>query len=414
MSDFLYDYQYDAVERMHDGCILNGGVGSGKSRTALYYYYKQYGGCKKNGLNINMTDPADLYIITTAKKRDSLEWEGELVNYNLSIHLDTNFYDNHICVDSWNNIGKYVGVTDAFFIFDEDRVIGKGAWVKAFLKICKSNRWILLSATPGDTWSDYIPVFIANGFYKNRTEFNWEHVVFAKYCKFPKVERYVNTGRLNRLRRKILVSMDYQRKTTSHHEDIWVEYDKVAYKTLNKDRRSLYKTFLDSEGNEIFLPITNASELCYELRKLINSDISRQNKIVELIEKRGKAIIFYNFDYELEILKSLPYPEGTIVTELNGHKHQDIPKGDKWVYLVQYNAGAEGWNCVRTDTIIFYSQNYSYRIMTQAAGRIDRLTTPYLDLYYYHLKCGAGIDLAIARALSQKKKFNESKFIGEF
>lgn len=414
MSDFLYDYQYDAVERMHDGCILNGGVGSGKSRTALYYYYQQYGGCKKAGSNISMTNPADLYIITTAKKRDSLEWEGELVNYNMSTHADVNYYNNDICVDSWNNIGKYVGVTDAFFIFDEDRVIGKGAWVKAFLKICKSNRWILLSATPGDTWSDYIPVFIANGFYKNRTEFNWEHVVFAKYCKFPKIERYVNTGRLNRLRRKILVSMDYERHTTSHHEDIWVEYDKVAYKTLNKDRRSLFKTFLDSDGNEIFLPITNASELCYELRRLINSDVSRQEKIVELIEKRGKAIIFYNFDYELEILKSLPYPEGTLIAELNGHKHQDIPEGDKWVFLVQYNAGAEGWNCVRTDTIIFYSQNYSYRIMTQAAGRIDRLTTPYLDLYYYHLKCGAGIDLAIAKALSQKKKFNESKFVGEF
>lgn len=413
MADFLYDYQYDAVERMHDGCILNGGVGSGKSRTALYYYFKQYGGCKKNGVNSVMKDPADLYIITTAKKRDSLEWDGELTNYCMSIHEDANYYNNSIFIDSWNNIKKYTDVTDAFFIFDEDRVIGKGAWVKAFLKICKSNRWILLSATPGDTWSDYIPVFIANGFYKNRTEFNWEHVVFSQYSKFPKIERYVNTGRLLRLRRKILVSMDYNRHTEAHHMDIWVDYDKNAYKYVNKERKSLFKTFLDENGETIYLPIVNAAELCYELRKIVNSDESRQAKIVELIANRGKAIIFYNFDYELEILKNLPYPEGTLISELNGHKHEDIPPGDKWVYLVQYNAGAEGWNCVRTDTIIFYSQNYSYRIMTQAAGRIDRLTTPYLDLYYYHLKCGAGIDLAIAKALSEKKKFNETKFFNE-
>ena len=410
MEDFLRDYQYDAVDRMRDGCILNGGVGSGKSRTALYYYFKEYGGCKRNGVNRKMYTPADLYIITTAKKRDSLEWEEELANYGMSKHEESNGYGNQVTIDSWNNIKKYTQAVDSFFIFDEDRVIGKGAWVKAFLKICKSNRWILLSATPGDTWSDYIPVFIANGFYKNRSDFLWQHAVYSRYTKFPKIEKYINTGRLIRLRRKILVSMDYERHTTSHHIDISVEYDKDLYKWVYKARRSPSKPFFDEKGELDYLPITNASELCYELRKIINSDESRKQKVVDIVALRGKAIIFYNFDYELEILKELPYPEGTIVAELNGHKHQDIPEGDKWAYLVQYNAGAEGWNCVRTDTIIFYSQNYSYRMMTQAAGRIDRLTTPYLDLYYYHLKSYAGIDLAIAKALKDKKKFNETKF----
>ena len=49
--------------------------------------------------------------------------------------------------------------------------------------------------------------------------------------------------------------------------------------------------------------------------------------------------------------------------------------------------------------------------MHQSAGRIDRLNTPFTDLYYYHLKTRSGIDLAIAKALKEKRKFNESSFI---
>lgn len=403
----LRDYQLDAVDRMKNGCILCGGVGSGKSRTALAYYYVQNGGepISLMGFDeyIPMGDPPkDLYIITTARKRDMLEWEGELTPFLLSSNQKANLYHNKVVVDSWNNIGKYAEVKGAFFIFDEQRVIGSGVWVKAFLKIAKMNEWILLSATPGDTWLDYIPVFVANGFYKNRTEFMREHVIFSRFSKFPKVDRYVNTGRLIRLRNSILVDMDFKRNTLSHHEDIYVKYDITKYKDAGKNRWDPYK-------NE---PIVNASNLCYVWRKIVNTDESRQTALLELFEKHPKMIIFYNFDYELDILKGLYYGEHVEIAEWNGHKHQPIPESESWVYLVQYNAGAEGWNCIKTDTIVFYSQNYSYKTMQQAAGRIDRLNTPYPDLYYYHLKSRSGIDLAISRALKNKKKFNEAKYVG--
>lgn len=395
----LRDYQKDAVRRMQNGCILCGGVGSGKSRTALAYYYVQNGGELGTEEYCPMNDPPkDLYIITTARKRDTLEWDGEMLPFLLSIHTDCNLYSNKVVVDSWNNIKKYAEVRDAFFIFDEQRVVGAGTWVKAFLKITKTNGWILLSATPGDTWQDYIPVFVANGFYKNRSEFMREHVIYSRFTKFPKIDRYVNTGRLVRLRNKILVNMDFQRPTVSHHEDIFVEYDADKYKEVTKTRWNLYK-------NE---PIQNASELCYVWRKIVNMDQSRQIALLEIIEKHPKAIIFYNFDYELELLKDIF--AGYEMAEWNGHKPQPVPTGDAWVYLVQYNAGAEGWNCITTDTIIFYSQNYSYKIMEQSAGRIDRMNTPYTDLYFYHLKSRSGIDLAISRALKDKKKFNEGRY----
>ena len=318
----------------------------------------------------------------------------------LSTHTDVNLYCNKVVVDSWNNITKYKEVTGAFFIFDEDRVTGSGVWVKSFLKIAKSNEWIILSATPGDTWQDYIPVFLANGFYKNKSEFIREHIVYSRFSKFPKVDRYLNTGRLIRLRNNILIDMDFHRDTIPHHEDVYVSYDISAYKDICRNRWNPWED----------KPIENASEFCYSLRRIVNTDEARQVALLQIIEEHPKAIIFYNFDYELDILKKLYYGEDFEIAEWNGHKHQEVPKGDKWVYLVQYTAGNEGWNCVRTDTIIFYSQNYSYKVMTQAAGRIDRLNTPYKDLYYYHIKSRSGIDLAISKALKNKKKFNERKF----
>ena len=397
---FLYDYQMDAVNNMRNGCILNGGVGSGKSRTSLYYYFKEQGGSIDPDY-IPMKNPKDLYIITTARKRDTLEWEGELTHFLLSTDIEKNEpYYNKIVVDSWNNIRKYSNVKDAFFIFDEQRVVGYGAWTMSFIRISKNNDWILLSATPGDTWTDYIPVFIANGFYKNKTEFCREHIVYSRFSKYPKIDRYINTGRLIRLRNRILIDMDFSRQTIAHHEDVYVRYDTTKYKEAMRTRWDPYK-------NE---PIQQASGLCYVLRRIVNESEYRQVALLELLEKNPKAIIFYNFDYELDILMNLQVGNDVQVAQWNGHKHQPVPDSDRWIYLVQYTAGAEGWNCIKTDTIIFYSQNYSYKIMQQSSGRIDRLNTPFKDLYYYHLKSRSGIDLAISKALSEKKQFNENKW----
>lgn len=405
MEPFLRDYQMDSVKRMRNGCILNGGTGSGKSRTGLFYYFKEQGGWIDENGYTPMKNPKDLYIITTAMKRDSLEWEGELANFLISTDQKKNKTTGvKVVIDSWNNIKKYADTKDSFFIFDEDRVTGSGVWVKAFLKIAKSNDWIILSATPGDTWSDYIPVFVANGFYRNKSEFIREHVIYSRFTKYPKIDRYLNTGRLIRLRKRILIDMDFTRHTVPHHEDVYVKYDISKYKDAIRTRWDPYK-------NE---PIQQTSGLCYVLRRIVNSDESRQVALLEIFEKHPRMIVFYNFDYELDILKGLGYDSDGIFVEIaewNGHKHEPIPTSASWVYLVQYTAGCEGWNCLKTDTVVFYSQNYSYKIMQQAAGRIDRLNTPYRDLYYYHIRSRSGIDLAISKALKEKKKFNERKFV---
>ncbi len=401
MSLQLSPAQIDAVNRMRDGCILCSDTGSGKSRTSLAYYYTQYGGQLGDGEYVHMHDPPDLYIITTAKKRDDKEWETELSHFLLTKDKDKKLYSHTITIDSWNNIKKYKDVAGAFFIFDEDRVTGNGTWVKSFLKIAKYNRWILLSATPGDKYEDYIPVFIANGFYRNRTEFKDEHLNISTYAGYPQITGYRNTGRLNRLRRRILVNMDYRHPAEQHHDDIWVEYDREKYKDIIRYRWDPWKD----------QPIENASEYCYALRKVCNEDQSRVVRLLELFEKHPRIIIFYNFDYELALLQDACTINGIPYAEWNGHKHQNIPEGMTWAYLVNYAAGAEGWNCTLTDTIIFYSQNYSYRMTVQAAGRIDRANTPFRDLYYYHFKSRSGIDLAIAEALKKKKKFNELNFM---
>lgn len=405
VKSFLYDFQMDAVNRAFTGCIFNGGVGSGKSRTSLFHYFKEQNGWIDGSDYTPMKNPKDLYIITTAMKRDKAEWDSELAYFRLSQNPDINYYDNKVVVDSWNNIKKYVDVTGAHFIFDEDRLTGSGTWAKTFLKIAKNNDWVILSATPGDTWIEYWSVFVANGFYRNKTHFISEHVNYDPRCRsYPRIVGYRNIERLMRLRNRILIDMSFERHTKQHHEDVYCNYDIPFYKDIVRRRWDPYRDE----------PIQQASNLCYILRRIVNSDESRQVKLLELLEEHPKAIIFYNFDYEREILLSLGYEDGTEIAEWSGHAHMELPTGDRWVYLVQYTAGCEGWCAVTTDTMIFFSQNYSYKVMEQASGRIDRLNTRFVDLYYYHLKSRSGIDLAISKALKTKKVFNETKWLNSW
>lgn len=397
MAIELDEHQIDAVNSLHNGCILCGQVGSGKSRCALAYYFCRVceGKVRINGVGrySKMKKPRPLYIITTAHKRDTHEWEFECVPFLLQ---------DSVVVDSWNNIKKYVDVTDAFFIFDEQRVIGYGTWSRTFIKIARKNKWILLSATPGDVWMDYMSVFIANGFYKHKTDFTSQHVVYKKWSKFPdQVDFYINEQKLKKYRKQILVDIKYTKPAESHNETMLVDYDKQLYKATLKTRWNFYTD----------QPVRTISELCYILRKIVNSDDSRIDLTKQIVKEKKRVIIFYNFDYELELLKSIKYGKDVQVAEWNGHAHQPIPDSDKWVYLVQYTAGAEGWNCIETNTIIFYSQSYSYKTTVQAAGRIDRRNTPFKDLYFYHIRSRAPIDLAIAKALKNKKDFNEKRFV---
>jgi hypothetical protein len=380
----LRPHQQSALTRLSNGNILWGGVGSGKSRVAVAYYELWH-------------KERDVYVITTAKKRDSKDWEGEFAKIVVGKEENATIY-GLLTVDSWNNIDKYRGVKDAFFIFDEQRLVGSGAWVKAFLKIAKANDWILLSATPGDTWLDYIPVFVANGFYKNRTEFKLEHVVYAPYTKFPKVVRYLNTGRLMKNRDRILVHMRYPKETVRHSMSLPVEHNEELVQAVIKNRWHIYHN----------RPIKDIAELFGVLRRVVNSDPSRLRKIEELFELHPKMVIFYNFNYELDILRRLK--GNHLIAEWNGQKHEEIPVGEKWAYLVQYVAGSESWNCTETDTILFYSLTYSYKNWEQAHGRIDRLNTPFADLFYYTLKSKSGVDTAIWRSLQAKKNFNAANY----
>ena len=383
----LLPHQLEAVEKLSNGKILWGGVGTGKSLTVLAYYVKR-------------ESPKDIYVITTAKKRDSLEWEGEAAKYGIGTESDATLH-GRIIIDSWNNISKHTEIEDAFFIFDEQRLVGSGAWVKSFQKIAKKNNWILLSATPGDTWLDYVPVFIANGFYKNATEFKREHVVYAPFSKYPKIVRYLSTAVLEKYRNIILVEMPYLKHTERFVQDVYVSYDNDNYNRVIKDRWNVYED----------RPLKDVAEMFLVMRKVVNSDPSRIETLLELLDQHDKIIVFYNYNYELDMLRGLS--DFVEVAEWNGHRKQPIPNTDKWLYLVQYVAGAEGWNCVETDAMVFFSMTYSYKNFEQAQGRIDRLNTPFSKLYYYILMSNATIDRAIREALKGKKLFNERVWAAE-
>lgn len=654
----LKSHQQEAVDKLSNGKILYGGTGVGKTITSLAYFYTKV--CK-GVLNDfgSMRTPRDLYVITTAKVRNEKDWEITAAKFG--IYNEGGIENLSITVDSWNNIAKYRDVEGAFFIFDEQRVVGSGAWTKAFEKIAKSNEWILLSATPGDTWLDYIPVFIANGFYKNRTAFKREHVVYNHYGKFPKVDRYIGTGKLVRHRNNILVHMPYERHTTRHVKEVVVDYNTELFDRVVKKRWHVFEN----------RPLKDVAELFVVMRKVVNTDGSRLDAIRQLLVKHPRLIVFYNFDYELEMLRTLgvdlqemsrsqssspekvsesfldtrstngngtyskhsgiecqkgesecqtktnhlfgmlleedlrakselsseksesllkthqdetdislrrkisgsssndsdsspgsetlsrigetisadslesllksskhlekssnlnlepsqmtngsgskssssdtitpqesptsqksetsilentgtppsanssyavtvplsqkeesecqtskdikknsnepnqscdtidtilepesgmalsksrtqPDPNAPVqdvkfdsgewnnqswsIREWNGHKHHPAPTTDRWIYLVQYTAGSEGWNCVSTDSMVFYSLTYSYKQFWQAQGRIDRMNTPFEHLKYYVLVSKSLIDKAIQRSLKGKKSFNEQSFVTE-
>lgn len=371
----LFSHQLSALGKLKPGSVLFGGVGTGKTLTSLSYYLANFKG-------------KDLYVITTAKKRNSGDWEEEASSLGIS----------ELSVDSWNNIANYNTVTNAFFIFDEQRVVGYGAWVKSFLKITKSNLWILLSGTPGDTWMDYLPVFLANGFYRNKTDFIDQHVEYDRFSKFPKIKKYHNEGKLIKFRNDILVHMVMKRHTTRHRKYIAPEYDKIQYDNVMSRRWNIYEE----------RPIRSASELTQILRRIVSVDKDREFVARFIMDVHEKIIVFYNYNYELDLLIEICERLGKPYSQWNGSKHQEIPDTDTWIYLAQYTAAAEGWNCIETDTILFYSLNYSYKQMEQSEGRIDRLNTPFFDLKYFYLSSDSSIDKAVRKAISTKKRFNES------
>lgn len=390
----LMEHQLEASEKLSSGKILYGDVGVGKSATVLHYYMQNE--C-----------PRDIYVITTAKKRDSLDWEREAAHFGISteVFLTNENYRKHrgvLTVDSWNKIDEYTDIEDAFFIFDEQRLVGSGAWVKAFQKIAKKNHWVLLTATPGDTWMDYIPVFVANGFYRNATDFKRKHVLYEPFVKFPIVRGYLGEQKLEILRNDMLVEMPYLKHTERMLNWMSVDYDKELYKRIYKERWNIFEN----------KPVKDVAEMWRLMRRLVNSDPSRLQTVRDLMKIHPRLIVFYNFNYELEILRQLYLqPRTHDVYEWNGHRKDHIPDDGNWVYLVQYVAGAEGWNCTSTDAMVLYSLTYSYKNFEQVQGRIDRLNTLYTTLYYYVFLSNSVVDGAIKRSLDAKQNFNERKWL---
>lgn len=396
----LYPHQEKAVERLKNGSVLVGGVGSGKSLTSLYYWHTKICGGSFQPYTPRK-EKVPLYIITTARKRDTKDWEKELIPF-LPGKRET------VVVDSWNNIGKYVEVRYAFFIFDEQRIVSYGKWSKDFIKITRHNRWILLSATPGDCWMDYLSLFIAHRFVRNKTDFQQKYCVFSRFSKFPKIERYVGEQELSRFRSKILVVMKDQRETKRHYKRIFTEFNKSQYNFVAKERKNPFN--LDEETGKP-LPCMDMGEVCRVLRRIVNQDEDKLVSLWGIFKKHRRLIVFYNYNYELDMLRNWCEFEKISYAEWNGQVHQEVPEGDEWVYLCQYTAAGEGWNCITTDTEVFFSLNYSYKLMEQSSGRIDRMNTPYKDLYYYILLTNSGIDKQISDAIKAKKTFQERDLV---
>lgn len=392
-------HQRDAIRKISNGNVVVGATGSGKSLVGLVYYYTNILEGSVEPFR-KPTKSVSLYIITTATKRDSLDWNSECAEFALSTNQEASVNGIKVVIDSWNNIKKYKDIRGGFFLFDEQKTTGYKRWSKIFIRIAKNNRWILITATPSDRWMDLLSVFIANGFYKNKRDFVNQHVTYNPYVKYPSITGYRNVNKLRILKKRIFVIIDYQSPSIIENKVISVDYDVDALTQIEKTE---WNPFTDS-------PIINLSEFASVLRRSLNSHPSRINEAIRIRNTVKKLIVFYNFNFELEILKH-GY-SGIKIGELNGHRHDALPVGSDWVYLVQYNSGNEAWECFTTNHMLFYSLNYSFRIMTQAKGRINRLTSGFNYMYYYYLVSNHWLDKGIQKALNKKRDFNNKEILG--
>lgn len=368
--------QRDAVDRMHDGCVLLGRTGSGKTMTALGYWLKVHA-------------QQDLYVVTTPAKRDAMEWEGDSAKLGQYLPPER--------VVSWNKIKDFEYLESAFVVFDEQRVSGSGKWVKSFLKIAKSNDWILLSATPGDVWIDWLPLFIANGFYRTRTQFTDRHVIWDPHTRYPRIKRYIEEDRLERCQEAICVYLASPNPISRMVHDELVSYDSRKYAEVTRKRWNPFEV----------RPMMDAGELCRVQRRIVLENVCREEALERLLKGHPRALVFYSYNYELEAIKAVCERLGRSYGQRNGHRHDPVPVSkEPWVYIVQYQS-ADAWNCISTNIAILYSLPYSWRQQEQAMGRIDRMNTPFDELHYYRLMTDSTIDNAILACLDRKETFNE-------
>lgn len=368
--------QRDAVDRMHDGCVLLGRTGSGKTMTALGYWLKVHA-------------QQDLYVVTTPAKRDAMEWEGDSAKLGQYLPPER--------VVSWNKIKDFEYLESAFVVFDEQRVSGSGKWVKSFLKIAKRNDWILLSATPGDVWIDWLPLFIANGFYRTRTQFTDRHVIWDPHTRYPRIKRYIEEDRLERCQEAICVYLASPNPISRMVHDELVSYDSRKYAEVTRKRWNPFEV----------RPMMDAGELCRVQRRIVLENVCREEALERLLKGHPRALVFYSYNYELEAIKAVCERLGRSYGQRNGHRHDPVPVSkEPWVYIVQYQS-ADAWNCISTNIAILYSLPYSWRQQEQAMGRIDRMNTPFDELHYYRLMTDSTIDNAILACLDRKETFNE-------
>lgn len=376
MAVTFKDYQKRAINQMHNGCILCGGVGAGKSLTSLGYIDKVY-------------PSGTVYIITPARKRNTGEWFDDIRKNDMD--------ETRFVVDSWNNLSKYKDVKDAFFLFDEQKVSGKGTWAKSLIRIAKSNQWILLSATPGDTYDDYATVLIANGFVRNRTTWYDEYCV-TKSQPFFHIVDHKNKDVIDMMIRRIFIKMDYQSDKKRIERVI-----PIQARSAGEEKEIL----MTHKAPGAQMPFTTFAAAIAYVRMNCYDKSKKTEALRKIIEKHKKIIVFYNFLSEKLEIERAAIDANVTINFYNGQRHDPIPDTDEWVYGVQYNSGAEAWNCITTNAMVFYSPNYSYKTMEQAHGRIDRVNSPYECLYYYMLLNELNIDNKVMNALSSKKDFNE-------
>lgn len=144
-------------------------------------------------------------------------------------------------------------------------------------------------------------------------------------------------------------------------------------------------------------------------RQLCNSK-DKQQAFIDLINSiNDRVVVFYNFDSELDTLKTLV--KDRPIAEVNGHTNteQIYHDNDNCVLFVQYQAGARGLNLQDGNKIIYYSLTLSSDLFEQSKKRIHRIGTKY-PCFYWILQTKDSVEESIYKSLNRQEDYNEELF----
>lgn len=339
----------------------------------------------------------------------------DLTDKNQLIHFETyaSFHDNFVLVGIINyelafRRPELSKLTDFTLMLDESSLIQNecAKRSKFILKRLQPSNVILLSGTP--TSGKY------ERLWSQMNLLGWnisKKMYYAQYVDmqifddgYPIIKGYKNVDRLKRKMRE--------------HGCVFMKSEEVLnlptqnFITVNVPESKEYKKFKKSgiiiTKDYELVGDTTLTKLLYSRMLCGHYNADKVKAFKDLVDSTDdRLIVFYNFNDELEVLKSAV--EDKPISIINGQTKDLTAYENSYnsVTFVQYQAGAMGLNLQKANKIIYFTPPLSSELFEQSKKRIHRIGQEQACFYY---QLTSGIEHRIYSTLKMRKDYTDKLF----